>query len=242
MSKDYSEWAEAGFSGGSKEELREAARDLGVELPPNINEENIRNKLRAKMGLMAPKAEEFVPQEASPGERPNLSGNGRWGGRRHDVTLQRPQGHEEDYVGFGWEGPPLYIAYGVRTAVPEPHWNAIQNAKKNSFNVLCEVNRQQGVLRDETVRSEQAYPYMYHGVTKGTEHLPGSLLEWYQWEAKKRDYFARTKKAALEGIYAELSSRIAPEKWDKERLRFEVLALLGPEFEKHGRVEEDEAA
>lgn len=239
---NFSEWADAGFAGGTKEELREAAKMLGIDLPGNISEANIRNKLIEKTGNVAPKAEEYVPAVPAVGQRPNLTGNGKWGGRRYDVMIQRPQGIEDDYVGFGWEGPPLYIAYNVRTSIPAPHYHALKNAKLNSFTVECEQNKKAGVLRTEAVRSDIAYPHMDFGVTPGTENLPGSLQEWYQEEAKVREYFARTKRAALEEFYAELAGRLAPEKWDKDRLRFEVLRCLGPAYEAHGRVEEEEAA
>lgn len=242
---DYELWAESGFAGGTKESLREACKVFGLTVHPNAGEETLRERLRSVTGNIAPTGPVVVPDvpkvARGEGEMPNVTSVGRWGGRRYDVTVFAPADEKAKFLPIGWEGDPLYVKFGELTHLPEPHYHSLNNAKIKSFEISARPSHE-GAQRSETERVQHVYPFSCTGVTPGTEHLPGSLLEWYQWRAEAKDYFARYTRQALEKIYGELYNGPPKDNWDKEKIRYEILRFLGPEYAQKAYKEEEDAA
>lgn len=252
MSKDYEKWAEEGFVGGSKEELREAAEVYCIKLHPNCSEATIRQRLCDAAGKVAPNVENTpdiskLTSTAFPDEMPGINGIGRWGGRRHTVTISQPSGDKTKFLPIGWEGEFLYVKFGTKTHLPEPHYNILMDAKVRSFTIEYKEVAKGVRVREQIDEEYPAFSVADHGITPGTEHLPGSVLEWYQQLSQKKDHFKRFRKERLEEIYGELWGHAPKEgnhPWSHDKLRRETLRFLGNDFVKAAFADEmeDEAA
>lgn len=163
----------------------------------------------------------------------------------------RPQNDNSPGCPVQWDAMRIYIPYddgtGSRYTIPEPHFESLKNAKTRTFDLRCEINKKGDIDYSDTKTTEaQTFPFQGGEITPGTEHLPGSLLEWYQWEAKDKDYFKAFKKSRLEDIWSELSGQRAGEivpgggykEWDREKVRTEVLRFLGTEY--FAQLDQDE--
>lgn len=249
---NFIERAQNKWNGVDRETLKQDAQTLGVELKGNWSEETARLRLCAAVGEIAPKAEVVTATAITPRptEKPNLTNIGKWGGRCRDVSVFRPPGDTAPGCPVAWEGMRIYIPFDKgdnnKYTIPEPHYNALNDAKLRSFELDARRNEKGDVIRTTGNIEEKAYPFSGGEVTPGTEHLPGSLLEWYQWEAERKDYFARFKKSRLEEIWSELAGTrpgdVIPgagfKEWDRDKLRAEVLRFLGPAY--YAKVAQDE--
>lgn len=242
---DYEALASTGFAGLSRKQLEEACAVFNIKFHPNSGDDLLRGRLCDAAGAVAPTGPVVVPVVPKAvrglGEMPNVTPVGRWGGRRYDVTVFAPSGETAKYLPIGWEGDPLYVKFGELTHLPEPHYHSLNNAKLRSFTVKSEKSGE-GVRRSEEHVEQLAYPFTFHGITPGTEHLPGSMLEWYQWRADAKDNFAKSTFQYLEQVYGELVNAAPKEGWDREKLRYEVLKFLGPEYAKKAFKEDIEDA
>jgi len=262
MSYDYEALAASRFTGLNLAQLREVAKDLGVKLPPNCTDETAREKLAQQVGEFNPTVRVEAGAVANSNrctEKPNLTAYGRWGGRRHRVKVMRTSTQDTGKgVPIGWEGPCVYALYDAEyTDLPEPHFNNLNNSVQNNFSVRAYV-AQGKIVREETAdQPTRDYQFVPMGITPGTENLPGSLREWYQWEAERKGYFAKFKQSRLEEIFAELygwdaqtdprTGTVRPILWGKDKIRKEILRFLGEDYLARGMgsdsdEEEEEAA
>ena len=125
---------ETNFATSTRAELNKYAQELGIadDLPPNANAATIRAKVLAALGIAAqpgtepaaggsaPKIERNASNDIFPSY--NLSPDGIWGGRRHRMSIPRPEGSKNAQAeGFAWNGKhTYYLAYDEVTDVPEP--------------------------------------------------------------------------------------------------------------------------
>lgn len=261
MTYDIEDLAKRQFTGLSLADLKAVAKDLGINIAGNPSEATVRERLCNAIGEFNPVIEAApTPKDGRTTTKPeNLSGFGRWTGRRHRVKMiRKDQQDTAKGVPIGWEGAgSIYAVYGAPYVdLPEPHFNNLKNSVQDFFTVSAFVERG-NIVREETgVESVQCYPFEYRGVTPGTENLPGSLLEWYQWEAERKDYFRKFRQERLEEIFAELygydpqkdprSGQDRMFRWDKTKVRKEILRFLGPTylasgFDREAEEEEEEA-
>lgn len=254
---DFAALAANKFADADLETLKAIAKDENIKLPGNCGAEYIRQRLNERMGDFNPTIE-AAPQSPAPSNRTtvkpgNLTGYGRWEGRRHRVKMLRAnQQDTAKGVPIGWEGAgSIYALYDAPYVdLPEPHFNNLNNSLQTHFTVSAYVERGKIIREDQNVTKVRDYPFEYRGVTPGTENLPGSLLEWYQWEAERKNYFERFTQTRLEEIFAELYG-FDPQKdpktgldrtyrWDKAKIRKEVLRFLGVDYLAKGYVREEE--
>lgn len=238
------ERAKIKWAGVERETLKLDATALGVELKGNWSDQTARDRLVAAVGEIAPLSDQKtdVPKQERPTTKPNLTTVGRWGGRCRDVTIYRPAGETSSGCPLSWDGFLIYVPFdrgdAAKYTIPEPHFNVLKDAKLRALEIDARMDKKQGIVRIATETESQAFPFAGGEVTPGTEHLPGSLLEWYQWEAERKDYFELFKKSRLEEIWGELTNGRAGEtvpgggfkEWDRERLRTEILRFLGPKY------------
>ena len=232
------------FKGCTREVMKGYAELLGVDIKGGLSDENLTARLCAAIGEIAPvsKAAPAAAKEAPrPTEKPNLTTIGRWGGKCHDVTLFRPVGDNAPGVPLRWDEMLIYVPFGdgkQKYTISEPHFEILKNAILRTFTSAIKSRDDGSKFVEKIDHETQAFPFQDHGVTPGTENLPSSLLEWYQWEAERKDYFKRFKLSRLESIYSELSglppvTRVSPTQvtqWDRERCLAEVLRFLGPTY------------
>ena len=177
------------FSKSTVEELRAYAKDVGIEesIPPGANGDAIRKILLNALGLEVKAS--FVVGPAikivSGGEEIfpsyNLSPTGLWGGRRHRITLPRPEGSKlGNYEGFAWNGKaPYFVAYNEVCNIPEPILNILRsNKRRRSFQKRTILD--DGSVEITTDWAHDDISFTYIGVDPETADRAGSLMEWYQ--------------------------------------------------------------
>lgn len=181
-----------GFSTSTRAELRKYAEELGLEnTPERADAATLRRMVRTALGLQTD-----LPQGAPAMERPkvesaggsdkifpsyNLSPSGIWGGRRHRLSIPRPDGVKIGQAeGFAWNGKhTYYLPYDEVVDVPEPiYQQLITNKRRRPVSVVQNGEHSTGWEFD-------ALPMSYHGIDKTTADRAGSYMEWYQSRGSK---------------------------------------------------------
>jgi hypothetical protein len=182
--------ADERFESATLPELREYAKELGIEesLKPTMNGEKIRGLLLAALGIeqkmaaaLRPAPMRVVRGNESIFPSYNLTPLGVWGGRRHRVKLPRPEGQKiANAEGFGWNGKATYyVPYDEVANIPEPILNIIQqNKRRRAFQKR--IPMPDGTTEITTAFEFDDIPLSYLGVDPETKDLAGSLMEWYQ--------------------------------------------------------------
>ena len=252
MDNKFETWANQKFEGLSRDQLREAGKAFGCSFGPNTAESTMRFKLCEKVG-QSPSAEAAMTQRPDNVislprlKRPRLSATDVWEGRRHRVLVNkgRDDGERISFV-LTWDGCPRAFEYGKPIDMPEPYFNILKMAKDGTV-------RQRSVKDEEgrLVRMESydvwtpKFAYNYMGVTPGTEHLPGSILEYWQNRAKQANYFrdlagrAGGRKALVQ-ILSDISEPRGPQFYKDltdEDILVEILRLLGFEDQLYNDIE-----
>ena len=241
MSIDWEKSAESGFAGLDLEQLKEACNVFGITVGPNAKETFIREKLCATVGAPA-KLESEAPKKAASRSignfdpMPNLTPNGKWGGRMHRVQLTRTADVSEKQVGvpLGWNGNTIYVFYDRPMDIPEPHYSSLCNTKGNHIITKRSVREDGSVETRQVTVPFQAIPYQDLGITPGTEDLPASGKEYWQRQAVKHNYFADTSRNVLITINSSLrepQGKAFYKDLTTDDIRWEVLSALGMESE-----------
>lgn len=177
------------FATSTRAELREYAKELGIEgLPDNANAAQLKKAVCAALGIVMEQEGRAAPQpqvSATKGGDKifpsyNLTPNGIWGGRRHRLSIPRPDGVKLGQAeGYSWNGKhTYYIPYDEVDSVPEPIYNIIATNKRRR---AMSVKPEGGVEGEMTTKWEfDSNPVNYIGVDQETADRAGSLLEWYQ--------------------------------------------------------------
>lgn len=230
------------FSRSTRAELRAYAEELGIEaIPDNADAKQLRKMVCAALGIAievegrgAPKPKLEGTTHGTDGIFPsyNLTPNGIWGGRRHRLTIPRPEGSKYARAeGFQWNGKhPYYIAYDEVDAVPEPIYNIIVQNKRRRAHSERPAGGEMGELT--TVWDFDNVPINYHGVDPETAKRAGSLLEWYQ--ARGSEFFAKLTDRQVQQVAQKLEipptqymgDKIPPRVLPVEEMRGRILEFL----------------
>lgn len=177
------------FAESTRAELRLYAEELGIEgLPQNASAAQLRKAVCNSLGIAienegrAAPTPKIVKHDAG-GDTLfpsyNLTPNGIWGGRRHRLSIPRPDGAKAAAAeGFAWNGKhTYYIPYDEVDSVPEPIYNIIVTNKRRRAVTVPQV----GGEGEYTTKWEfDSNPIYYIGVDPETANRAGSLIEWYQ--------------------------------------------------------------
>lgn len=225
------------FASSTRAELRKYAEQLGEEPAPNATAAQLKKMVFNALG-MAMNADKTGPARAPVvtatrgGDKIypsyNLTPSGIWGGRRHRITLPRPEGMKYAQAeGFSWNGKhPFYIPYNEVIDVPEPIYQIIEaNKKPRHKNVAPEGGT---VGESTTVWEFDDTPYSYRGVDPVTERRAGSLLEWYQ--SRGTEWFKSLSLAQLQLVAAKLEVSA------QQHMGVGVPARILPQDELLGRI------
>lgn len=184
------------FATSTRKELRAYAEELGIEgVPSNADAKQLRKMVCNALGIA-------IDVEGRPAPMPevtttaggdkifpsyNLTPNGIWQGRRHRLSIPRPEGTRIGQAEqYNWNGKhPYWIAYDEVDAVPEPIYNLIVQNKNAIHKSVRPAGGGEGELT--TTWEFAANPLNYYGVDEETKNRAGSLLEWYQ--ARGSDWF-----------------------------------------------------
>lgn len=142
--------------------------ELGIALPGHSQvTHNVRKAIKAKGSVLPPY---------------NLTPNGVWGGRRHRVVLNRPDGAKiEGGKVFGWNGKTFAIAYDEVTSIPDPFYQILVQTKNPRVRPV-EVHLGDGSMEKhiDIIEGGQTYRFDYRGVDPETADRAGSLSEYYR--------------------------------------------------------------
>lgn len=181
---------ETNFVNSTRKELHAYAVELGIDnVAPNADAKTVRVLVMNALG-MAPQdtapAPHQMPVVSSGGSDAifpsyNLGVQGLWGGRRHRLSIPRPDGAKLGQAeGYAWNGKhTFYIAYDEVTDVPEPIYQIIvTNKRRRPF-------QERSVQGDGSVEITTGWAFdaasmNYIGVDPVTKNRAGSLMEWYQ--------------------------------------------------------------
>jgi len=177
------------FLTSTKSELAGYVTELGIEgVPQNADAKTMRKMVCATLGIAIDLDGRPAPQPvvttSKGGDKIfptyNLTPNGIWGGRRHRLSIPRPEGAKQQAAEqYNWNGKhPYWIAFDEVNSVPEPIYNVIVQNKRRIHKT---VKPEGGGDGEVTTRWEFANnPVNYFGVDEDTKDRAGSLLEWYQ--------------------------------------------------------------
>lgn len=232
---DLSLYINSNFEGVDKDGLKQLAKGAGLKTPPNPGEEWLRTALRNHHAGVAPPATAVT---AAPESMPNLTPFGAWGGRCRRVVVTNNSGDATlKGITVHWEGRPQDFLFNVERTVGEPWFNIMKQQKK-TLTVCRTVTEADGSKR--VVPEDMSVPaisFQDLGPDPATEHLPGSLLEYYRRLAKnttpERQNFAKYTRRALLRILSELRPEIGENKTKDMQsgdLRYLILQFLGPDF------------
>lgn len=231
------------FANATRAELRAYAVELGIEnLPDNADAKHIKRVVCNALGLVvdtadghaAPMPASIMPENGGSNLFPsyNLTPNGIWGGRRHRLSIPRPEGAKVAQAeAFSWNGKhPYYIPYDEVDAVPEPIYNLIVQNKRRR---VAAERPQGGEMGEMTTRWYfDSASVNYIGVDPETKNRAGSLLEWYR--AKGSDWYNTLTDRQLGQVAAKmdiptrehLGDKIPPRIMSADELRSRVLEFL----------------
>lgn len=229
------------FAKSTRPELRRYAEELGIEsVPADANAAQLRKMVCSALGIAIEAEGKSAPAPqvvaTSGGDKIfptyNLTPNGIWGGRRHRISIPRPEGMKLGQAeGFAWNGKhTYYVPYDEVDSVPEPIYNIIvQNKRRRPKSVRPEG----GTEGERTTAWEfDAAPVAYYGIDEETKNRAGSLLEWYQ--ARGSAWFAELTPRQLEQVAAKLEvsrtisqgEKLPPRLLSHDELRDRVMEFL----------------
>lgn len=188
-------WIERKFEGLTRAELRQAGAELGCNFGPNMSEHNMRIRLCEKLG-------EGVPNIPAPDEkpapvrmrrmmRPRLAPGDEWEGKRRRVRVNRTK-DDEQHTAFVlyWNGAARAFPYDQVIDMPWPYWEHIKSIQIGKL-IQDKVRDADGVWvrNDNREVFTPLFSYTDMGTTPNTEHLPESILDYWQKEALAMNYF-----------------------------------------------------
>ena len=232
---------EQNFSKSTRAELLAYAQQLGVEnIPEKATAAMLKKAVASALGIA-------IDVEGRPAPSPivtatsggdkifpsyNLSPNGIWGGRRHRLSIPRPEGSKYAAAeGFGWNGKhTYYIAYDEVDAVPEPIYNIIVQNKRRRAKSERPIGGEQG--EQTTVWEFDNVPLAYYGVDEETKNRAGSMLEWYQ--SRGSDWYATLTERHMQQVAIKLEvgqtvaqgEKLPPRVRTPDELRVAVMEFL----------------
>lgn len=189
------------FATSTRAELRKYAEELGLDnVPPNADSAKLKRLICNALGIAQTHEGSAAPTPKATMTRGgdtifpsyNLTPNGLWGGRRHRLSIPRPDGVKDGQAElFFWSSKyPYSLTYDEVDSVPEPIYNIIATNRRRRPKMVRPENGQVGEIT--TVWEFDQNPFNYFGIDEDTKDRAGSLLEWYrsrgtEWFKDKTD-------------------------------------------------------
>ena len=241
------QWAESRFEGLTKQQLLAAAKTLGLTFAPATAEKTMRVRLCETLGKNVDADEASKPKPAPRFKtngifdpKPELKNIDDWGGKRMSVRVYKPSADADspqEYFQVTWEGQKRYFAYNINVDLAWPHFQALKNAEKTRLDQE-ELKDNKGILTGikNVWTPSPRYHFNVVGVTPGTENLPESTLEYWQWQAKKHNNFKGLNRRTLQMIRSDLYGPVGNDFYKDmtdEDILYSVLEFLWGDFAEH---------
>lgn len=201
MSK-MDDWKANKFEGLTHAELRTAGALIGCNFGPNATDKNMRIKLCEKLGELPNIKDTADDEPATPAApaapvklrrmtRPRLAPGDVWEGRRHRVVVAKgPEAQSHKAFVLYWNFVAKSFPYDKEIDMPWPYYNILKTARIGT--VVQKKIRDDGGMWIATENEDVFTPrfsFRDMNVTPGDEGKPGSILEYWQMEAKNNDFF-----------------------------------------------------
>lgn len=241
------EESETGFVNTKREDLEQYARIIGVELKGNLKDDTLRQRLLEKLGKQSMIAmENNGPVEAAEFDgvgitdidelfKLNLTGRGKWEGRRRKITVARPDAYEGKLPQFvKWGRQAVWIRYDEEVSVPYPIWNILKDAKPKRLFQRRSMG-EDGMYRIQNqFKPYDRFRISDHGDDPATRDLPVNQKHQYRALAKMTNGFTQYKGEPIsKGQLLMLADRVRSLKpnrmrdWDQEAIRAALLGYVG---------------
>lgn len=212
IADNFENWKNAKFQGLDKDQLIECGKLLDLTFPRQMSEATMRTKLCERLGEMPapePEAAPVVPFRANGkfDPKPHLGIGRRWEGKRYHVLVHPPgkeTEHSQRNFTLTWEGEKKVWSYGITLSMPVPFLEVLKSS------IVTQMNERKVMENGEIVSIEYdevkspRYNFNIMGVVPGTEDLPESLCQYWQWQAKKHKNFKDVNRRKLIEIRSDL--------------------------------------
>ncbi len=244
---DIEQMSQTRFEGLTRKQLFEAGKTLGLNFGPSTTDKNMRIQLCQTLGKNVDEEPETklrpAPRFKTNGifdPKPELKNIDSWGGKRMMVRVYKPSADADspqEYFQVTWEGQKRYFAYNINVDLAWPHFQALKNAEKTRLDQE-ELKDNKGILTGikNVWTPSPRYHFNVVGVTPGTENLPESTLEYWQWQAKKHNNFKGLNRRTLQMIRSDLYGPVGNDFYKDmtdEDILYSVLEFLWGDFAEH---------
>lgn len=220
MDMNLIEHSQAGFEDVPRELLEKYAEVLGAEFDGRNSDETLRNKLNTQLGNMAMvQAEHYQGAQGDhllrPAEDPdhpglnmsidelfkfNLSGRGKWGGRRRLVRIGKlPEQTRGLRLYFGWSRLGYWIQPNAQVSIPYPVYNTLSKYTMTKDLTQVTRTREDGTqYRRNTFTERPRFQYSDFGDDPETRDFPVSQKQQFREIARRTNEFTTFKNKAGE--------------------------------------------
>ncbi|MBK8168211.1 MAG: hypothetical protein IPK64_19870 [bacterium] len=231
----YDRW-DAGVDGSTPPARAGAMADRETRISAGV-----KRATKSKPAALGP-----VPFGSGSRRPPRLTSLSKWQGQRFRIRAlpQDQQRGGARRIPVGWEGEVFLLDPKLPYQdVPAPIFYNIADSQAKQL--ILEWNSQAKDM-DRSWHVYARFPIQFMGPTPGTEHLPSSLSDWLQRDARANDLYANEGRDTLERVWGMLTDGARPNDRDRDReigyWRREILQLLGLTPEQLEPVQEEAEA
>lgn len=234
---DLEQAAQNDFQDMTTDQLRVALTELGEIVDGRWGDAKLRSMLAIRFGRRtAPPPPAPVKKQTAGGSPfgptwplvPPLHTGGKWGGKMYRVIITSRLA-EDKGCPLTWENWTVNAALNEPVDLPEPHYMRLVDCVTDEIRQK-RIETDSGETWEKLKTPFRQFNFQPLGVTPGTEHLPGSMWEYYRAFAAARDNFINLTRPQLDRIHSacfpETNAKEHAEKED-ERVRHEILEFCG---------------
>lgn len=235
------------FQSSVTDELRAYCDQAGIGWHHREKDQTLRARLCDALGILNPTKPQKIVRPLNVKSKGdifppyNLTGNGKWGGRRHRLSLNRPPDAKiEAGKYFNAGGIKFGLEYEKLTAVPEPVYLQLMATRRvQAKNMPHDLGDGVVERRTDFFDVGEKYPFSYRGVDPDTADRAGSLAEWYQDKGPK--WFRELPPRDIERVmqYCDVHPKTYRDAMPTHEDKVDALLI---HFFGHADVEEAEAA
>ena len=170
---------------------------------------------------------------------PNLTANGRWGGRWRRVTWLQDAKDPVQVITVRWETLQQDLVPNTPIDMPWPLYQSLIGAEDRELTRRYTHSQEPGpkegtLILEETTKITKKYHITDHGDVPGTEDLPESYLQYFQKVARKTNMFHNVTRSLLLKVHNVLFGTTPITELtgvSDQDLRVKIAVSLGPEYE-----------
>lgn len=163
---------------------------------------------------------------------PQLFAKPPWGGRRRLVRLRATETLKVGQVAVvNWDGWSIDIQPEHEVSIPYPHYEALKNTFVAQTSQPLVPGADGMLVPKFEMYKTPTFPFDDLGDDPETAHLPTSVVDWLQGEARARKFFEGESREALVQLRQMLTEQVIPRNElkhiENDELRLDVLTAIG---------------